>query len=186
MPWAVSGGVCQRHQLSQRHLEPRVLIQMAYSVGCFISPDCMLSELNHLVLCLRLHVLTITMSIFKGSPSPFQLSNKAADIHTAVCVYMDVYTHPDLFSGFPFQGFLFIHTSSTWSVLHMSHPCCIQLFILRAKWEMTPDILEERKLCAKKSSYWKEALEIKWLNYVPVGWCSRYICRRGKIKPQTC
>lgn len=137
----------------------------------------MVSELNHLALCLRLHVLTITMSVFKGSPSPFQLSYKAADIHIC-CIYTSrfIFRFPISRLSFYSDFFNLIGAPCESSALHSA---CYPQGQMRDGTRRT----EERKLCAEKAPYWKEALEIKWLNYVPVGWCSRYIRRREKIEP---
>lgn len=104
----------------------------------------------------------------RGSPHP--LSSYHTTHHTYTSV---VYTHPDLFSGFSFQGFLFWSeffnlngASCESSMLHSAHYPQGQR--RDGTWHT-----EEGKPCTKKSPYWKEAVETKWLNYVPVGGCSR-------------
>lgn len=158
MPQAVRAIVYVRHELSGRDVRPTVLIHVAYNVGY---PDWMASELNHLVLCLRLHVLCIAMSIFKWSPSPAQLSHKAADIRIC-CMYTAGFIFRSSISKLPF-----IHTSSTSLVLHVNHHLHL-VHSMRAKWEMA---YRRKKTVCKEVTILEGSTWNYMANYVPVGWC---------------
>lgn len=132
----------------------------------------MASELNHLVLCLRLHVLCIAMSIFKWSPSPAQLSHTAADIHIC-CMYTAGFIFRSSISKLPF-----IQTSATSLVLHVNHHLHL-VHSMRAKWEMA---YRRKKTVYKEVTILEGSTWNHMANYVPVGWCSRYIHKRRKVK----
>lgn len=132
--------------------------------SCLALPDKMVSELNHLVLCLRPHVLL--PQVYLKNPHLLSSYYVRQQAYTSVVLYT---------SRFIFR-FLNSRLSSLLRVLRLAcdfTPCESSMLqsghypqgqIRDGTWHT-----EGTKLCTKKSPCCKEAPETKWLNYVPVG-----------------
>lgn len=129
--------------------------------SCLAFPDEMVSQLNHLVVCLRPHVLLPQMCL----KDPLLLSSyyiKGSRHTHQLYIHIQIYFQVSFCSRF----FNLNCGPCELSMLRSAHYPQGQL--RGGTWHS-----EESKVCTKKLPHSKEAPETKGLNYVPVGWCSR-------------